>query len=588
MHCRFGIYKKLALILLFTVVLPFLICSYWLFSLQADLLNHFMLLSAQREIVQMAERMNFEFSQLQSVSNLIYLNQEITRVLNADLPRPEKNSKLNQLTQGYSAGTSNLFFRILLIDRTGGTYGSALQLNHYPVLDVAGKAWNNRLDAQYTLSVWTTDSQLDAVFSNADLPGVYLIRALHDLTTHERVGTMIIGLSEKEINKKYMGYLSDYQNGYVLEEDGGILSQVVNEPMITLPSDLSKFSDVYLSEGTLPRQVVSYYTIRLNQWKFLVVSDYAKMTQPFSARLQLFAVVLAAFFSLIVSLMYVFTRRLVAPIKKLHAGMSQVGEGNLSVRVPVTSRDEIGELTGQFNGMLDRIGKLMEDVVSEQSKKRDAEVKALKAQIHPHFLYNSLASVRCLVMSGEKREADQALVSLVQILESMLGDSRETIPLEQEMSLLRDYIHLQQITFPTPFTVEEKVDEDVKNALILKLLLQPLVENAILHGLKPSRKPDKRLSLTAQREKDRLVIHVADNGVGFTPGEPIADPELHALVHSGVGVQNVRERILYTYGSSFGLTVHSAPGHGTKVTVSLPFVEKEEAYVAYQNPDSDR
>ena len=230
----------------------------------------------------------------------------------------------------------------------------------------------------------------------------------------------------------------------------------------------------------------------------------------------------------------------------------------------------------------------MEDVVSEQSKKREAEVKALKAQIHPHFLYNALASVRYLVMSGEKQEADRALVSLVQILKSMLGDSRETIPLNQELFLLRDYIHLQQITFPTPFTVEEAVDEDVKNALILKLLLQPLVENAILHGLKPSRKPEKRLSLTAKRERGHLVVQVADNGVGFTPGEAGFDPDMEALVHSGVGIKNVRERILYTHGNGYGLTVSTTPEQGTAVTLLLPFVEKEDAYAAWQDPNPDR
>lgn len=584
MIAHFSIYKKLTLILLLTVVLPFLICSYWLFTLQGKLLDHFLLLSAQREIVQMTERMNFEFNQVQNVSNLIYLNGELTDILLSDLPRPQKNERLNQLARISSAGTSSLFLRILLVDQAGNTYGTALQLSRYPLLDISQKAWNKRLDTQYTSTVWTSDPQLDAIFSNADLPGVYLIRALHDPATHQRAGMLIIGLPEKEISKKYMGYLSDYQNGYVLEEEGAVISEAVNQAMPTLALKLDKYSDVYLSSASSARQMIAYGTIRVNQWKFLVLSDYASMTKPFSRQLVLFAAVLAIFFGLIVSLMYVFTRRLVKPIKTLHDGMLRAGSGNLSVRLPAQSGDEIGELTMQFNGMLERIQRLMEEVVAEQSKKRLAEIQALQAQIHPHFLYNALASVRYLVLSGAHQKADQALLALVQILKSMLGDLRESIPLEQELCLLKDYIHLQQLMFSSPFEVQEDIQQEAKSACIPKMLLQPLVENAILHGLKPSCNPQPKLSFTAWQQEEKLMIQIADNGVGFTPGQPADNIKMHTLVRSGVGLRNVQERIVHTYGEGYGLSIYSTPGSGTKVKVVLPLIKKEEPYVAYIDP----
>ena len=209
---RLGIYKKLLLILLLTVVLPLIACSIWLFLFQNDFINNFMLLSARREITQMAERINFELSQLQNVGNQIHLNQELIRLLKAGLPYGEKAESIRQLIHGFGAMTSNLTFRLLFLDSAGNAYGNALHLKQYPKLNADDHAWNRSFKNRYAEEVWATDAALDVIFADQSLPNIYLIRKLYDTVSYEEVGTVIISLSEKEIRKKYMGYLEDYQN----------------------------------------------------------------------------------------------------------------------------------------------------------------------------------------------------------------------------------------------------------------------------------------------------------------------------------------------------------------------------------------
>lgn len=583
MTSRFGIYKKLVLVLLLTVILPLIACSVWLFTFQKGVIYNFMLLAARREITQMAEKMNYELSQLQIVGNQVYLNEELIRTLNAQMPREEKSIAIQRLVRGFGAMTSNLSFRILFLDSDGNAFGNALHLKNHPTLQLEAHPWRQQFLARPNQELWITDPALDEIFADASLPNIYLARELHHPDSRQSAGMVILSLSEKEISKKYMGYLEDYQNAYLLKEDGSVISSVVNSPLLSLPADISKFSDVYLSKDSGQQQMISYYTVRLNQWKFLIASDYAAMIHPFASVLTQFLLILVVAFILIIAMLYIFIRHLVAPVKKLHKSMTLVRDGDLSVRVDITTRDEIGELSEQFNRMIERINKLMTDKLFEQGEKRKAEIKALQAQIHPHFLYNALASVRGLMMTGDLPQADQALLSLVHILKNMLSDIHETVTLRQELMLLKEYIKLQQLSFSSPFQVEFKVQDDLNTVRIPKLLLQPLVENAILHGLKPSRKPDKTLRLTAQEIDGNLNIQIQDNGVGFCDPDASqgANPEDH-LTHSGVGLENVRERIRHSFGEGYGLLMESQPKLGTLVSLTLPMFKEEVPYVAYQ------
>lgn len=252
--------------------------------------------------------------------------------------------------------------------------------------------------------------------------------------------------------------------------------------------------------------------------------------------------------------------------------------------VPVTSSDEIGQLSEQYNEMLLRLKELLAGMVEEQESRHRAEMQALQAQINPHFIYNALASVRFLVFSGKNDEADRALLSLINILRGTLSNPHILSTVGQEIKLLQDYVSLQRISFSKPLDVEFDVDESVRDCRICKLTLQPIVENAFIHGFEGNLE-HCRLTVRVRDLGDRAEITVEDNGTGFDTHS--ARPTNWGGVespHNGLGVENVRQRLTLTFGQSCGLEIKSRPGCGTVARITIPKTGEKGSILVYDNP----
>ncbi|MGO4538486.1 cache domain-containing sensor histidine kinase [Paenibacillus sp. 2TAB19] len=270
-----------------------------------------------------------------------------------------------------------------------------------------------------------------------------------------------------------------------------------------------------------------------------------------------------------------FSRRLAAPISSLIKQMIKVESGNLDAQVEIKGNDEMGRLGHGFNRMVERLGIFINDAYVAEIKQKQAELNALKSQIRPHYLYNTLEVIRMNAVHNDADEVGDMILSLSNQLKYVIDYGEDWVTLQQELDHLRDYFYIIQVRYENRFELRVHLSEQVDpNWPVLKLSLQPIVENAIQHGVRPKGKGTVGISVEAA--DGQLAITVYDDGVGMEKeqlqrlNEMLSDPNTPS---KHVGIKNVHERIKTVCGSEYGLTISSRQHVGTSVHLAMPIKE---------------
>lgn len=267
-------------------------------------------------------------------------------------------------------------------------------------------------------------------------------------------------------------------------------------------------------------------------------------------------------------------RRIGSSVALITDGIDQVKEGNLNVSVKLESMDELGQIASNFNDMTGKVRDLVEEVSEAKDKQKNAEIRALEAQINPHFLYNTLDSINWMAIEKEEYEISRMLRNLGVILRYSVNQSNQMVSVSEVADWLEKYISLQQMRFNQSFRFELNVAKEAGNVLIYKLLLQPFVENAIIHGFKGMEKGGVlRVDIFLSETGERLNIIIEDNGKGMSRG--MADSfnvREQAVKDEGgsIGLHNAFARIDMYYGKEASWNVNSIEGMGTVITLTLP------------------
>lgn len=268
----------------------------------------------------------------------------------------------------------------------------------------------------------------------------------------------------------------------------------------------------------------------------------------------------------------IIARKITLPIQKLRDSMARVQEGDFhGADIEVISENEIGSLTKSFNVMTHRIEELMEQNVHEQELKRKSEMKALQSQINPHFLYNTLDSIIWMAEGKKNEEVVLMTASLARLLRQSISNEDEVVSIGNEIEYVRSYLTIQKMRYKDKLEFEINVDPSIRHVKIVKLVLQPIVENAIYHGLK-YKESKGLLTVHGYTEGENAVIQIIDNGVGMDEETLKHIFERHKVnYHSnGVGVYNVQKRLQLHYGQNYGITYRSEQGVGTTATIVIP------------------
>lgn len=268
----------------------------------------------------------------------------------------------------------------------------------------------------------------------------------------------------------------------------------------------------------------------------------------------------------------ILSREITKPLRRLSESMSRVEKGEFDrANVDVTMENEIGSLGKSYNLMTERIHTLMEENVYEQKQKRKSELKALQAQINPHFLYNTLDSIIWMSEAGQSDEVVEMTSALAKLLRQSISNDHEQVELGQEMEYVKNYLTIQKMRYQDKLEYTIEVDPQVRHVMIVKLVLQPIVENAIYHGIK-YKGSKGTLRIRAFAESEDVCIVIEDNGIGMddTALNIIFDETQKIHKQNGVGVPNVQKRLKLYYGDKYGITYESKVGIGTRATIRIP------------------
>lgn len=302
-----------------------------------------------------------------------------------------------------------------------------------------------------------------------------------------------------------------------------------------------------------------------------------KMKSELQLRVRYFVVFVALLLCFIVGILLMvvihISRSITVPVENLGFVAQEISHGNLQARAECTSRDEISVLGGRINEMAESLEKMMQKIRDDEKKMRHAELRLLQEQINPHFLYNTMDTIIWLIEGRKLDEAEDMLVSLSNFFRLVLSHGHEYISINEEEQHIRSYLEIQKFRYHDILEYEINMDPKLYEYRILKMTLQPLVENALYHGIKNKREPGM-IHITGQLRESDIMFQVSDDGIGMDDATlmklRIAITKPCKDTDSGFGMANVNERIRMNFGPEYGLTLDSAPGGGTIVTVRIP------------------
>ena len=323
-------------------------------------------------------------------------------------------------------------------------------------------------------------------------------------------------------------------------------------------------------------QTVVIKTVGYTGWKLVgVIKGTGISLNNLKTRLFIVFVIFLIIFIVILINTYI-SFRVTNPIRELEKSVKKLEEGNLDADIYMGGSYEVQHLGKSVQDMQHRIKGLMQDIVTEHEEKRKSEFDSLQAQINPHFLYNTLDIIVWQIENEKQSEAVHTVTALARFFRLSLGKGRNIVTVKDEIEHVKNYLMIQHMRFKNKFDYEFEISENVLELSSLKLMLQPLVENAIYHGME-FMDGDGLITIKAWRENEELYLSVADNGLGMTE-------EKVGLVlsgkgnsgngrGSGIGVKNVNERIKLYFGEDYGLIIDSEPDEGTTIIIHLPAKE---------------
>lgn len=317
----------------------------------------------------------------------------------------------------------------------------------------------------------------------------------------------------------------------------------------------------------------------LNWTLYYVVPYNVVFAETISLRHTMVSIFIICFL-IIAALCFLLIYRLLAPLRQLTAGMNRAKQGDWDMPpLPITSQDEIGTLTNGFNLLMSELHHTLEQVKESERQKSELRFEMLLAQINPHFLFNTLNSIKWMATMVHADNIVNTIRSLARLLEISMNRQADCITIGEELKNLKSYLDIQAIRYTDLFDVTYEIVPDLESYETLKLVFQPIVENSIIHNIQEQE--HLSVHIRGVKEQERIIFEIKDNGKGMTADQVhrlLAEDHSNAKnVFRGIGVRNVHQRLHQKYGSEYGLRIDSSPGSGTTVQIVFPAIKMENS-----------
>lgn len=414
---------------------------------------------------------------------------------------------------------------------------------------------------------------------------VVLYREIFDLAQKKTLGYIVIGVSQERFRELSENIVQDEQESIlILDKNGGELSRVGN-----LDEEVEAYllNEEFVKKNYKEREkyfTCGDYDIICNQMD-VNASIVCKIVPRYGVQMQIMDIVYMPIILLIgimiglMPLLLIISNVFTKPLRHLSEAIDKFSTGDFEQQVEVTTHDEVGEVAECFNRMVGDIRILINENYVITLREKESELAALQAQINPHFLYNTLDSLYWKAMEEENEEIAESILALSQLFRLVLSQGKKEVTVGQEMELVSRYLQIQKMRFTKRLNYEIEVDERVQKAKIPKLIIQPFVENAIVHGFENIVSPCQ-LTVTARLEEGYIRFEIRDTGIGMRQDQIEAiwedEPDQYRKHRIGrYAIKNIKERLILKYHDDFKLEILSDVGKGTTVILILPFEEEE-------------
>ena len=537
-------------------------------------------LYTQTIIQQMNQNIDSYIDYMENTSYLVSSNEDVQKYLFGDTADPEARDRILSQFETILDSRSDILNLGIIAENGRMLINNGQHLTNQD-LDIHSQEWyTNALEGRE--SVYLTSSHVQHIISGERPWVITLSRGIRNKemgTGQEKEGVFFIDLNYSAISELCdQSMVGNQGYAFIVDADGNIVyhpqqQQLYNE-LQTENIDLvmNAGSDIVTWGDGINKKMYSISRSEKTGWTVVDCVRVEELLRRSNEAQSIYVLVamglmaVALFFSRFVA------KSITLPIQRLCDSMERVQEGDFSVSdIVVDSENEIGSLTKSFNVMTQRIHELMAQNIREQEAKRKSELNALQSQINPHFLYNTLDSIIWMAEGKKNEEVVLMTASLARLLRQSISNEDELVSIGQEIEYARGYLTIQKMRYKDKLEFRIEVEPSILNIRLIKLVLQPVIENAIYHGLKY--KESRGLLLVKGFMKNgNAVLQVIDDGVGMDQETLDHIYERHKVdYHSnGVGIYNVQKRLQLYYGNEYGIVYESKPGEGTTATITIP------------------
>ena len=570
---KFSIKTRLVIALLMISIIPLVGISGYSFHIFSAALQEKLSASISQTLSMINLNMVSEIEKYQYLCGSICISEEIKKgLLKKDMTDMEKNQAILEIQ-------SMIRNKIIY----------PAQAKNITVYDTDGNIFYDLgYDGFYQKDVDRILSQLEEqdqdVWAYAhtyrDRNILVLGRRIYEHYSKSRViGYTLISIEEKIFSKTVLEPvgLSDSSNIMYMNLDGTVLSswnrsialgeKTDEELLKKIQERLPKKTDSFSIHENGEEQLVTYiFNKNLNQL-FVYTMPYHYINSEVYAMLKHILVVVVFLVLLCIVIVAMVYQGIMSPIKRMLEFCREVSGGKLSVRIQDKHKDELSRLSGSMDHMADTIEHLMDQQKSQEKKKRELELQMLQYQLNPHFLFNTLNSLRFVAAMHKDQIVSDGIQALSSLLQNTLTNKNEYITIQEELENLENYFSILRIRYAGSFEYSFHVEEDeLLSCLVPKLILQPLAENSVMHGSSDNGTV-MEIQITCWRENKDVMIELSDDGKGFEVTDDALAPHPE---RKRIGVANVNDRIQLNFGRKYGLKINSQPGKGTTCTLTLP------------------
>lgn len=558
----------------FIVIIPLLIVGGLSYIKSTSIIKERVSQSNFNTVKQIANNINFVFTDLQNSSVYLWQNKEFMGYLK--LPENEVLNSENKLLSAQNSVNNFIVFKsniysIYVKGFNGLVFDSASAEN-----TITGKQ-EGQLYALRGESMLISDMVKN--YDNSRTAVISLLRLLKDLDDlSSNLAIIKLNISEEEISKIYqskmLGTKGDY---FIIDENETIISAMDKQKLGTKldtkynnPKMYSAQSGYFNSVIDKHNFLVTYINLSRPGWKLinLVPLDQLSDDTKIIRSITVYGVLISL--ALCLLLILFFSLKVLSPLKQIRRYMKYIENENFNVSINVKGNDEISLLGKSFNKMSKKLNELINEVYTVQIKQKEAELKALQAQINPHFLYNTLDTIYWMCRMENAVESSYLIQALSRLFRLSLNSGNEFTTVRHEIDHLDNYLTIQEKRFEELIRFKINVSDEVLGCKVVKLVLQPLVENAIYHGIE-KKGSQGTISVSVFREGNDVVYIIQDDGAGADEEELTKLLEKVEKNNRGFGIKNVNDRIKLYFGNEYGIKFSSSYENGTTVTVRQPF-----------------